>query len=43
MLGMRNGKERTQAEYRLLLEEAGFNFEAVVATSTPISIITALA
>jgi O-methyltransferase domain/Dimerisation domain len=43
MLGMLTGRERTQAEYRLLLEQAGFKFEAVTATPTPISIITALA
>jgi hypothetical protein len=29
--------------YRLLLEQAGFEFEAVTATPTPISIINALA
>jgi len=43
MLGMLNGMERTAAEYRLLLEQAGFKFEGVVATPSPISIITALA
>ena len=43
MLGMLTGRERTQAEYRLLLEQAGFEFEAVTATPTPISIIKALA
>lgn len=43
MLGMLNGRERTQAEFRLLLEEAGFKFEGVSATPTPVSIITALA
>jgi hypothetical protein len=43
MLGMLNGRERTKAEYRLLLERAGFTFEAVTATPTPVSIITALA
>jgi hypothetical protein len=43
MLGMLTGRERTQAEYRLLLEQAGFEFEAVTATPTPISIINALA
>jgi len=40
---MLTGRERTQAEYRLLLEQAGFEFEAVTATPTPISIIKALA
>jgi hypothetical protein len=43
MLGMLNGRERTQAEYRTLLEQAGFKFEAVTPTPTPVSIITALA
>jgi hypothetical protein len=43
MLGMLNGRERTQAEYRLLLDQAGFKFEAVTATPTPISVISALA
>ena len=43
MLGMLTGRERTRAEYRRLLEQAGFEFEAVTATPTPISIITALA
>lgn len=31
MLGMLNGRERTQAEYRLLLEQAGFEFGGVTA------------
>jgi hypothetical protein len=43
MLGMLTGRERTQAEYRLLLESAGFKFEAVAATPTPVSVIKALA
>jgi hypothetical protein len=43
MLGMLNGRERTRAEYRLLLEQAGFEFEAVTATPTPVSVITARA
>jgi hypothetical protein len=43
MLGMLNGRERTQAEHRALLEQAGFTFEAVTATPTPVSIITARA
>jgi O-methyltransferase domain len=43
MLGMLTGKERTQAEFRLLLEEAGFKFEGVSTTPTPVSVITALA
>jgi hypothetical protein len=32
MLGMLNGRECTQVEYRLLLERAGFTFDAVTAT-----------
>jgi hypothetical protein len=43
MLGMLNGRERTAAEYRTLLEQAGFKFEAVIPTPTPLSIVTALA
>jgi len=38
MLGMLNGGERTQAEYQPLLEKAGFTFEEVTATPTPISV-----
>ena len=43
MLGMLTGKERTRAEFRLLLEDAGFKFEGISATPTPVSVITALA
>jgi hypothetical protein len=43
MLGMLTGRERTEAEYRRLLEEAGFKFEGVTASPTPISILSALA
>jgi len=43
MLGMLTGRERTEAEYRRLLERAGFTFEAVAATRTPISVISARA
>ena len=43
MLGMLTGRERTEPEYRRLLEEAGFKFEGVTASPTPISIISALA
>jgi len=43
MMGMLNGRERTQAEYRTLLEQAGFTFLGVTGTPTPVSIITALA
>jgi hypothetical protein len=43
MLGMLNGRERTQTEYQLLLEKAGFTFQGVTATPTPVSVIRALA
>jgi hypothetical protein len=43
MLGMLTGRERTEAEYRHLLEQAGFKFEGVTATPTPISVISARA
>lgn len=43
MLGMLNGRQRTQAEYQLLLEKAGFTFERVTATPTPVFVISALA
>jgi hypothetical protein len=43
MLGMLTGRERTEAEFRTLLEQAGFKFEGVTATPTPISVIKALA
>ncbi len=43
MLGMLTGGERTRAEYRALLEGAGFTFETVTPTPSPISIISALA
>ncbi|HWF16763.1 MAG TPA: methyltransferase [Acidimicrobiales bacterium] len=41
MLGMLNGRERTDAEMRTLFEGAGFTYEGVVATPTPISIVEA--
>jgi hypothetical protein len=43
MLGMLTGRERTEAEYRHLLERAGFTFEGVTATPTPVSIVSARA
>jgi hypothetical protein len=43
MLGMLTGRERTRAEYQHLLEQAGFTFQGVTATPTPISVIKALA
>lgn len=41
MLGMLNGRERTDSEFRTLFEGAGFTYEGVIATPTPISIIEA--
>jgi hypothetical protein len=43
MLGMLTGRERTDAEFRELIESAGLRFEQTEATRTPISIITASA
>ena len=41
MLGMLNGRERTDAEMQTLFEGAGFVYDGAVATPTPISIIEA--
>jgi hypothetical protein len=41
MLGMVPGKERTEREYRELLDSAGFTLDRVVTTSTPYCIIEA--
>jgi O-methyltransferase domain/Dimerisation domain len=41
MLGMLNGRERTDAEMRALLEGAGLAYDGAVATPTPISIVEA--
>jgi O-methyltransferase domain len=41
VLGMLNGRERTDVEMRGLFEDAGFTYEGVVPTPTPISIIEA--
>ena len=41
MLGMLNGRERTNSEMKALFERAGFIYDAVVTTPTPISIIEA--
>jgi hypothetical protein len=43
MLGMLTGRERTEAEYRRLLEEAGFKFEGITAGPTPVSVVSAMA
>jgi hypothetical protein len=39
MLVMATGKERTAAEFRELLEGAGFDLEEIVATPSPLSIV----
>ena len=41
MLGMLKGGERTNSEMKAFFESAGFIYDAVVATPTPISIIEA--
>jgi DNA-binding Lrp family transcriptional regulator len=41
MLGMLTGKERTEQEYRELLDSAGFTLDRVVTTSSPFSILEA--
>ncbi|MFB7493344.1 methyltransferase [Streptomyces sp. NPDC056161] len=41
MLGMLPGRERTEPEFRTLLERAGFAFDGVVPTSTVFSIVEA--
>jgi hypothetical protein len=41
MLGMMTGRERTEQEYRELLDSAGFTLDRVVATPCPFSIIEA--
>ena len=41
MLGMLNGRERTEAEMRSLFEDAGLIYDGTVPTPTPISIIEA--
>ncbi len=41
MLGMLDGRERTDSEMRTLFEGAGLIYDGVVATPTPVSIIEA--
>jgi hypothetical protein len=41
MLGMLDGRERTETEMRTLFEGAGLTYEGVVPTPTPISIVEA--
>lgn len=42
MLGMLEGRERTDAEMRTIFEAAGLRYEGALATPTPISIVQAL-
>ena len=42
MLAILGGRERTEAEYRALLEASGFKLERVIATHSPFSVIEAL-
>jgi hypothetical protein len=42
MLVMHGGRERTEAEYRILLQAAGFRLRSIIATSSPRSIIEAV-
>ena len=41
MLGMLSGKERTEQEYRELLDSAGFTLDRIVPTPSPFSILEA--
>ena len=41
MLGMLDGRERTEPEFRQLFDAAGLELERVVSTPTPLSIIEA--
>ena len=43
MLVMATGRERTAAEFRKLLDQAGFELEEIVATPSPLSIVIAQA
>ena len=42
MLAILGGRERTEEEYRTLLERSGFQLERVIATHSPFSVIEAL-
>jgi hypothetical protein len=42
MMVMTGGAERTEAEYRDLLAQAGFRMERVLGTRSPFSVIEAL-
>lgn len=41
MMVMATGKERTAAEFRDLLDQAGFALEQIVPTPSPLSIVVA--
>jgi ubiquinone/menaquinone biosynthesis C-methylase UbiE len=43
MLVMTGGRERTEPEFRDLLEKAGFKFSRVIATASPMSLIEGMA
>jgi hypothetical protein len=43
MLGMLDGRERTEQEFRELIESAGLRFDGAESTPTPISVVTATA
>jgi hypothetical protein len=42
MLALTGGQERTEAEYRALLEKAGFRLKRVVPTQSAVSVIEAV-
>ncbi len=42
MLVMTGGRERTEEEYQVLLQKAGFQLTQVIPTPSPISVIEAL-
>lgn len=42
MLAMTSGRERTPSEYAALFEKAGFRFERVIATPSPMQIVEAV-
>ncbi len=42
MIGTDGGKERTQKEYKNILEKSGFKFKRVIHTVTPFSIVEAI-
>jgi len=42
MLAIPGGQERTEQEYRVLLDKAGFQLKQVVPTESPVSVVEAL-